>query len=157
MDTNTRTPVEYAETILGVHSEHAAASELIVQLDRHRRTHVALVADVRRLSETIEDTEFQIATELRTTQEFKSEAAFDRQLRTVLAGHDTHRALKRELRERRGDADMVEAEVRNLELKVKLANSRLIELGGLLNFYASCKDAQTEARKNANDPLRNWP
>jgi hypothetical protein len=157
MDTKPTTPVEYAETTLGVHRVWEEHSELIHTLDGVRKTHVTLVNDVRKLQAQTDEQEFELATALRRDNEYNSQAAFERDLKVIVGRNETMTGLRKEILARRGDVDMLEAEVRNLELQVKATGARISELAALLHFYAECKAAQTEARKVATDPLRNWP
>lgn len=153
----TATPVKYAETTLGVHTEYEALESLIAQLHDVRKMHVQLVGTVRSLRLTQDEVEQDVSRKLRNTEEFPSQAAFDRKLKEVLADDESYADLKRDIVGRQNDAESIEAEVRTLEIQVKAKTARIGEVGDYLRWLAACKDAQTEAKRQEKDPSKAWP
>jgi hypothetical protein len=153
-----RTPVQYAETILGVHTEYEALESIITDLDDALKNQAALSVMVRQLRHSLSEREYEITCKVRAEYESSSQAAFDRKVKELIDADPDVQSFRQEILNASNRADTQSAEVRTLEVRAKAKNSRLVELGGLLHYYASCKEAQTEARKQVGgDPSRNWP
>lgn len=154
MTTTPRSPERYAETILGVHTAHENVESLITTLDAARKVHVQLVGTVRSLRLQQDEHEQDVARKVRVDYpDLTSQAAFERKLKEVLADDEDYAELKRDIVGRQNDGDILEAEVRNLELQVKAATARVSEIGDLLRFYAAHTEARTEARRRVFDPV----
>lgn len=152
--TTPRNAVQYAETILGVHTEFTKTESLVEELDKARKHHVSLVDNVRRERLHLEDIEQQLSEAVRMENpDITSAAAFDRKLKEVIGADELHGIKKHEIVTAMNEADLAEAEVRNLELKVKLGLNRINEIGGLLKFLAAHTEARTENRRRAFDPV----
>lgn len=152
--TTPRNAVGYAETTLGVHTEFEKTESLIRELDAARRRHLAFVHEVRNQRLGIESLEQELAEKVRIENpDITSAAAFDRKLKEVIAADELHGVNKYEIVNAMRDADAAEAEVRDLELKVKLGLGRMSQTGDFMRFLAAHTEARTENRRRAFDPV----
>lgn len=154
MTTTPRNPVQYAETTLGVHTAYENNESNIAALHEQRKLHVQLVGTVRSLRLTQEELEQDVTRKVRDSiPNLPSQAAFDRKVKDLLADDEGYADLKREIVNRQNEAETVEAEVRNLELRVKAGFARIGELDALLRFYAAHTEARTEGRRQVFSPV----
>lgn len=154
MTTTSRSPERYAETTLGVHTAYENVESLITTLHEQRKLHVQLAGTVRTLRLTQDEMEQNVTRTVRGLYpDLPSQAAVDRKVKEALADSEVYAGLKRDIVSRQNDADVLEVEVRNLELRVKASTARIGELDALLRFYAAHTEARTESRRRVFDPV----
>jgi len=134
-----KNPVAYAEGHLGVHTLWNHAQERFEKYEAALLRRASLHTELRKIRDVQTDAEMQIMQDGKAKYAEISATAFEKIYKTLVHENQDHQKLRMEERERQCDLDLVEAEISAHEYQLKLMNSRLIELGGLLNFYAAAK------------------
>ena len=137
-----KNPVAYAEQTLGVHKLWEDAQERFEKYEEALLHKANLQTGLRKLRDVQANREMEILQEGKAKYAEISATAFDKIYKTLIHEDSDHRELRENERSCQCDLDIVEAEISAHEYQLKLMNSRLQELGGLLNFYASAKRGQ---------------
>lgn len=137
-----KNPVAYAEDVLNVHGVYGEARELTEALEDARARHSKANVSVRNLRERLADEEARLTLEARGENPDLSATAFERQLRLLLQEDEGLRSIRRQILEAQAVLDETEAEYRVLDRRIDVATARLVELGGLLHFYAAARSSQ---------------
>lgn len=153
----TNSAVKWVETDLRLHTEYAELEVLLDEAEKVRERHIQLSNSLRVLRHETENREAEIAQGVRAQGEFPSAAAFERKVRETFAVDEHIQRLRNDVLERANDVDALGGQLRNLELRIKAKTARVEQTGHLLKYYASFKDAQTEARRQASNPVDRWP
>jgi hypothetical protein len=134
--------IEYAEKTLGVNSVYESANlsrealslvmGQVVDLRRSKREYEALLSDL----------EFDILTKETGENASMSQAALDRHMKMVYSSDTAHRELRKKIREIAGSIDAADAKKVVLEADIRVFGSRLVELGGYMQYLAAVKIAQ---------------
>lgn len=135
--------LRYAEEQLHVHSVYEAAQEIRESLDK-TFTGLSEARDKKRdLESRIVDVEMEIASEERGKHPDMSAAAMEKHLKIALHRNDDWRELREQLSTTIGDIDGLEFDKSIYEVDIKIAVSRMTELGGYLQYLAAIKQSET--------------
>lgn len=132
-----KNPVIYAEGTLGVHTVHAEAQGALSVLEQALTDAARHAAERRSLAEQVADREVVLTSDERAAQPDMSQAAFDRHIKAVLRRDPTLASLRHDLQGAQAQEDMASARVKAADATVRALSARMIELGGLLTFYAA--------------------
>lgn len=130
-------PVEYAERTLKVHGVYEQAENLLVELDYAHENHVRALSALRAAREGLADRQAAVTITERATHADLSQTAFEANLKLVLQTDPETRGARFDLSNAQATVDQTESQVRRLERHLDVASARLIELGGLLTFFAA--------------------
>lgn len=153
----TNSAVKWAETDLRLHTEYDELTALLDEAEKVRTHHIQLSNSLRILRHETENREMEIAQSVRAQGEFPSAAAFERKVRETFAVDQDYQRLRVDVLERANDVDAIGGQLRGLELRIKAKTARVEQTGHLLKYYAEFKSAQTEARRQASNPVERWP
>lgn len=158
----TNTPVEYVENGLGAHKVWEDLQDVVSNLAKARQLRDELSRGVKNLRFELEALEVEIIDNLQGAYanlvKPPTQAQIDRDMKSELAHHEGHVALRRHIVQQQQHLEAAETEVRTLEGQARAFEARLNELAAILNFYASCKQAETQARQLVvSNPAVNWP
>lgn len=130
-------PVAYAEDTLDVHTTLDRTTEALDALAAAQENVVRLADRLRTIRERISDAEANAAIDLRGLHPEWSQTQFEKELRIYIQLNGDLSDQRATLREAQFEHEFAEAEVRKAEFFIKVGCARLVELGGLLNFYAA--------------------
>jgi hypothetical protein len=143
-------PVEYAEKVLDVHGPWTQAQERLTHYEKAVDVAAEARTGIRRLKQQIADRRTEILTEapltvpnymdLNTTQ--KRDA-----IKILVSGDAVCNQLEDEMDDVQSALEQAQAEIKYHEQGLFVFTARMTELGGLLNFYAEVKAAQTAQRQ----------
>lgn len=145
--------LRYAEETLGVHQVYQDAKMAREYLDTVL-TELSKARDARRDTERdLHDLEMMLTLDERSKNPELSVAAFERHLKDVLWQNEPARRLRHEIHELASSIDGLEMDIKMAETDVRIAVSRMQELGGLLQFLAAIKLSSntTEETGEASD------
>lgn len=156
--TSERKSLNYAET-LGLNSVYDHAQErhkhLIVLQDRLAKAR----AEKRDLEAAKVNKEMEVAEEEYSKHTDMSATAMKEHLKAVFHKNDDLRNVRENLLEEQYVIDQLEFEIEQINIDIKIAVSRLNELGGYFQFMAVVKQAHEarkarEAREADKDPWK---
>lgn len=161
-DTTMTTPSEYVEDRLGAHTVWQDSQRVIDDLTQEQRTRDGLAASLRSLRAELEVRQAllldKIVTQHADDTKRPTEAQIERELKADVAKDGMCQQLKADIVTNQNHLDQSEGKVRTMEIRAKALTARMNQLSGILAFYTSCKNAQTEARRQAvGSPATNWP
>lgn len=136
--------VKYAES-LGVHDVHTEAREALAIHKTAQQQLVDANAERREIAERLNEREVELTAEQRAEYHELSATAFEKVIRGALQTDSQMKALRAELRESQARVDQAEADIREAEMTIRMLSARMTELGGLLTFFASAKNASNAA------------
>lgn len=122
---------------LGVHGTYNDAVEILATSAGSVETLLAHRAARRTLQEMHDDREHELMDEERPKHE--SHAAFERAMKEIVHKDDGLRQMRTNIRKVTEDIERVEAELELGRHALRVAEARMIELGGLMTFLASVK------------------
>lgn len=158
----TQTPVEFVEDGLDAHKVWKEVQEVTNELDEVGRGRDALSAKLRFLRGQLEERELEIADKIRAENvdlvKPLSEAAFAREHKTRVAHDGECKATNEEISDMQAAHDSAVGRARTLEFRARALTARMNNISQMLNFYAACKSAETEARRQqVTNPATRWP
>lgn len=140
---------QYIES-LGIHSVYDTALAARKELGDQMLS----LEDARSRRRTLEafkvDVEMSIVEEERIKHTDMSQAQMDKHLKIAFNNNSDIRETRDELVVIAGEVDALEHAISLLETDIRIAVSRLTELGGLAQFFAAIKQAET-TRKTSED------
>jgi hypothetical protein len=145
-------PVEYAEQHLDVHGAYERAEQARSDYDTAMAKANGASAAIRHVHEMMASRERDRAVDQRAANPTMSATAFGQHMKEVLQADDKMEEYRLRIIEEQGKRDDAEAQAESAKYRMKIETSRLVELGGLLNFYAAAKYVTTQnltERKNA--------
>lgn len=131
--------VQYAQDTLGVHDVHNEANAALAALGAAQNTLNAATSEIRSLHEALADRETDLTMAERASNADMSQTAFDKYIKQVVQKDRDHADLRDTLVAAQNRRDDAEAQVRQAEMRIRIATARMEELGGLLAFYAAAK------------------
>lgn len=134
-----KNPVEYAEQTLKVHEVHETAVDALKRLEQGLQDRLKCQVYIRQCKSTITDREMVVANDVRAADPEASLAAFERSLKIAVHDDPELKKLRNLLDAAHNDLDMAEATVEAMKATARVQSSRMVELGGLLEFYAVTK------------------
>lgn len=139
--------LNYANDTLGVNKVYEDALKIREELNET----LTLLSDARdkkrELESKLVDVEMFVAAEERGKHADMSQAAMDKHLKVALHNHPEWRTLRANLANLAGEMDGLEMDKTMHETDIKIAVSRMQELGGHLQYLAAIK--QSETAKNS--------
>lgn len=138
-------PVDYAEQVLGVHEPWTSAQTRLDEYELALKTQALLKGRYKGVQIAIRDREFEVMTETPAKYQNASDTAMRRYVKEEQEQDYRLRQLRSELHQVQLDLDNVEADVLRHSRALDVLTARMTELGGLLQFYAVVKQAQTQA------------
>ena len=146
--------LDYVES-LGVHSVYDAALASRKELGDKVLEHSSLRARKRELESLKADHEMAVVEDEYHKHTDMSVAAMERHLKVVFSNDADIRGVKDELMFVQGQLDALEGDISLLETDIRVAASRLHELGGLTHFMAAIKQAETTRKSHTDgDPWK---
>lgn len=139
--------LRYAEENLGVHSVYEGAIEARDRLDGILTDLAGLRDKKRDLEYRLQDLELEVASDERGKHADMSQAAMDKHLKVVLHNNTDVRELREQLSKTVSDIEGLEFDRSIAETDIKIAVSRLHELGGYLEYLAAIKNQAGNARE----------
>lgn len=137
-------PIQYAEDTLGV---HAVWTETQARLETHKQLtdeRASLLGELR-VNRTFQaDREAVIVAEVVGEYSELSDTARNRIVKTKVHDDAEHRRLRSEERALQSRLDLVDGSLTHHERGIGALSSRMVELGGLLNFYAAAKNQSSQ-------------
>lgn len=141
MTAASRKAVRYAERELGVHLVHHEAHAARKCLEEDLADLNELRRHKRQLENELTDREMGVVEEQRTKHPDMSQAAMERRLKVLIWTDEQARKIRSDLEQVQYHIDLRESSIRLSEATIKIAASRLQELGGYLNYLAAIKQA----------------
>ncbi len=139
-----RSAVEYAEQVLDVHAPWKEAQERLDYHDTALNEVDRLKGEIRLLKQRIEDRKMEIATEAPSTQGYPEGVQARRDFVKLLQANDTALSeLEEQIVQAEHDRDEWQSTAKHHELGLHVLTARMNGLGGLLQFYAVAKQAET--------------
>lgn len=136
----------YAEQVLGVHTVHEQAVAARNSLDE-ALTRLSDARDRRRsLEHERDDLEQELISEEWSKHPDMAQTRFDKHIKGVYYRSDAWRELRSKLAEVQSEIDGLECDQRLYEQDIRIAASRLQELGGYLEYLAAVKRAESTER-----------
>lgn len=139
--------IKYAEDQLGVHAVYeqaqanrAVLDKLLAELDKAQD-------DKRRLAEEIADREAELLIEERGKHSDMSAAAFDQHTKSAKRKDPELKKLREAFNGSLSEIQGLEYDVDMAKVEIRIACSRMEELGGYLNYLAAVK-AETTSKTN---------
>lgn len=156
------TPIEYVEKELGAHTVWEETRRVLTDLEEGQRTRDSLSASLRVLRHDLEVRQSFLLDKIITDHEGDvkrpAEAQIDRELKAAMAKDAVCQQMKVDIVNNQNHLEDVEGKVRTMEFRLKALTARTTDIAGILQFYAACKNAQTEARKlQVGNPAISWP
>ena len=137
--------VTYAESVLGVHVVHDEALQEYDGFVNAQRRLEQTNSVIRSVKDEIEDREAEvIAAEGPATAGLSATAA-KAHMKSAIDADPQCRDLRSRLHELEADRALHERDIAIHRMGVELRVARMLELGGLLQFYAAAKTAQGSA------------
>jgi len=138
-----RKALDYAENQLGVTRVYEEAIDKRNELD-DLMTDLGNARDKKRsLEAKIQDREFEIMGDERSKHPEMSAAAMDKHLKLAYHGDESLQQLREEHIAVVNELDGLDLDRTMLDVDIRIAVSRLNELGGYLNFLAAIKNQAT--------------
>lgn len=131
--------VDYAENTLGVHDTFAVALDGLTIFEESADLYADFCVGVRRAEEDMAQREAELIMQFRTANPDWSEAKMEKGIRLLVQTDAVMVAHRARLRDVRSERDRAELDMKRGRIRCEIASARLIELGGLLNFYAAAK------------------
>lgn len=147
----THEALAYAEQTLGVHSVYEEAQRLAEQLDQSLSALDKAQDERRELDEKIADFEMDLLMEERSKHPDHSEAAFARHLKEVHHKSEPLKLLRSQRNAKAGECSGHELDIKFIETQVRIATSRMVELGGYFQYLAAVKLGAIQAEQT-NQP-----
>lgn len=144
--------VTYAEVELGVHKVYESAQLFRDQLENALSEITALRDRKRNLDSALVDREMMLLIDVRGKHPDVSEAAVERMMKQAKNDDDEHREIREQINAVLRKIDDAEAMKVVAEVDIKIAVSRLQELGGYLEYLAAVKQHQA---RDANETKEN--
>lgn len=144
--------IQYAEDVLGVHLVYDSAVSLSEELSMLLESKSNANQSVRQFRVRLEQREYEIALEVQKDLANSSQAAIDREIKNRLFGDEAWTQCKKKLTMYQEILDGTEGEARAVELKLRVETARISELGGYLNYLASCKNATAVSMSISGSP-----
>lgn len=139
MDVVGNAALEYAEIKLGVHTVHESAVAARNSLDECL-TRLSEARDLKRdLEFRISDREQELAADEYGKHPDMAQNRMDKHLKGAFYADDTWRELREQLSKATGDAEGYEYDRTVIEADIRIAVSRMSELGGYLQYLAAVK------------------
>jgi len=139
--------VKYAEDILGVHVPHSEAMALLPEHGRLTHEKAEAQASIRTMKMRIEDRTAELQIEETANNPSMSATALKEHMRVAAVTDPTLTAFRDELAELEGKRDALAGELQHVEMELRTHSARMVELGGLLNFYAANKHHEAEKQE----------
>lgn len=133
------TPVVYAEDILLVHKVYDSAVKAHDRLVEALEDQALANAILRSLREAETDRTIDLSVDESIANPDFSVAAMERHMKVAAQKDDELMIIRDKIGNALRDLGQAEARVLGLRSESKMYNARLVELGGLLNFYAAVK------------------
>lgn len=152
-----RKGLDYAENVLGVNRVYDEALEFRKELDSIL-TDLAAMRDKRRETESmLNDREQMVAADEWGKHPDMAVTRMEKHLKSALSNDDETRELREQLAKVVSDIEGLEFDRQIKETDIKIAVSRLQELGGYLNYLAAIKQAAaTEKPAKQRDEGDPW-
>lgn len=135
--------VTYAEDTLGVHVVYERAQELQAELGSVGKWLVDARVNKRNLETKLSDIEMEVAITERGKHPDMSQAAMDKHLKAHNYANAEWKSTRNAILEVTNTIDALEFEKHSIDSDLRLATSRLNELGGYLQYLAAVKSANT--------------
>lgn len=136
----------YAEDTLGVHKVYEDALAKRNDLDGC----LTLLSDARDKKRDLEfrlhDAEMEVASQEYGKHPDMAQTRMDKHLKVAITQDDTCRELREQLHRATGDIEGLEYDRSVVEVDIKIAVSRMSELGGYLNYLAEIKRAAVSVK-----------
>lgn len=133
--------LKYAEDTLLVHEVYADAKIARERLD-DTLTELGKERDKKRdLEFRLHDAEMEVASQEYGKHPDMAQTRMDKHLKVAITQDDTCRELREQLSRTTGDIEGLEYDKTIAEVDIKIAVSRMGELGGYLNYLAEIKRA----------------
>lgn len=146
-----KNPVKYAENTLGVHMPWEQASAVLKKIEQHRLQLVHLRSIMRHTKGVIEDRKLSILNEAPSRSDWPSSHTAQQSALKVLYQTDSGIIeLNDEVERIQNKIEESEAEIKHGELELQVLIARMNELGGLLQFYAACKNTAIQVKHIPN-------
>lgn len=135
--------LKYAEEQIGVHKVYEDAKQARVALDGCL-TDLGKARDQKRdLEFRLHDREMEVAADEYGKHPDMAQTRMDKHLKRALAQDDDWRELREQLSKVTGDIEGLEFDRSVFEADIRIAVSRLQELGGYFQYLAAIKQAET--------------
>jgi chromosome segregation ATPase len=139
-----KNPVAYAEEDLGVHAAYRDAREAQEALDAALDTYASCAATIRSVHDSIDQRKYELANQVRGEKHDISQTALDRALKDFERTDDELISLRTQLMERQDEQEVAHAAITKNKYRLRVLSARMNELGGLLAFLASAKNAAAQ-------------
>jgi len=150
-----QTPVDYAEGTLGVHDVYEQAQEAHTALRSALDTYAAEAKRIRQANDGVEQREHDLAAELRGETPDMSQEALKRALKDAHRTDETLVSMRKVLHDAQGKQEDAHAAIESNKYRLRVLSARMNELGGLLSFFASAKNAAAQRSVKKADDLTN--
>ena len=134
--------IDYAETVVGVHTVWQEAQQCQERLDTATNTAVGAQAKRRFLDEQIENREMDLLIEERGKHPDHTEAAFTRHLKVVQHSDEELKRLKAERSAVAMAAIGADSAVDHERAVLRMLSARMEQQGGYFAYLAACKNAE---------------
>lgn len=141
-----KSPVTYAEQELGVHKVWYEALNIEERLADLQAEIAGLSGSIRTQQEKYDTAEANFIMEKRAEMADKSHSAFEREVKALIATNQDLSEHRKVIHDLTSNREQKEAEANSCKNRLRLAEARMKELGGLLHFYAATKSAQVQVQ-----------
>ena len=146
-----KNPVQYAEDDLGVHAVYADAREAQEALDAALDKYSQCASVIRSVHDSIDQRKFELASQIRAEKHDISQNALDRALKESERSDEQLIALRSQLLEKQDEQEVAHAVIEKNKYRLRVLSARMTELGGMLAYLASAKNAATAQRQAQTD------
>lgn len=133
---------------LGLNSVYEGA----IEARKHLEDKYLTLNDLRNRRRTVESFRFDCEMEVMEAERAKhvdmSQAQMDKHLKVVFSNHSDIREARDELIMLAGQIELLEHDIDMLNTDIKIATSRLVELGGYFQFMTALKQAETSRKSS---------
>ena len=130
-----KNPVAYAENVLGVHAVHDEARDLAALLEHLYADMNGFAHQVRLAREELADREALVSIETRADHSQASATEFARIVKIAIQQDEECRSIRARILKSQQEHDRAESAASLAERRLKTAQARMIELGGVAAFY----------------------
>jgi hypothetical protein len=158
-------PVEWAEKDLGAQTVWEESQQVHVELVKAMRHRDAIFAGIRVNQSNLEEAERNVvstatakAAEQSPTGKAPSQTALNNIAKEAIASDPVCKSFRDTILDLRLNLDDADSKVEALKVKSRALTARMELVAQQLRFYASCKEAETAARRlMLGNPGNNWP
>lgn len=129
--------VQYAEDTLGVNAVYERCQLLRTRLEASLEELARIRRDKRENEALLSDFEYELLSQQAAEHSELSQAALERHMKMFLSKDDTHKELRRVIREKQFSIDECEGTMKTLEADIRIESARMTELGGYLQYLAA--------------------